>query len=104
MTDFPIYNIIFAIGLFNTIFGVALGQLMLVLPFAVWMLKGYFDNLPKEIEDAARIDGCSLFQTLTRVVIPISAPGSRKLFHEKSHDKCLDKCEIIAQNVRIRGS
>lgn len=71
----PIYNIIFTIGLFNTIFGVALGQLMLVLPFAVWMLKGYFDNLPKEIEDAARIDGCSLFQTLTRVVIPISAPG-----------------------------
>ncbi|HUX50849.1 MAG TPA: carbohydrate ABC transporter permease [Spirochaetia bacterium] len=71
----PLYNVIFAIGLFNTVGGVALGQLMLCLPFAVWMLKGYFDNLPKEIEDSARIDGCSLFQTLTRIVIPISAPG-----------------------------
>ncbi len=71
----PIYTVIFAIGLFNTIVGVALGQLMLVLPFAVWMLKGYFDNLPKDIEDSARIDGCNLFQTLSRIVLPISAPG-----------------------------
>ena len=71
----PIYNIVFAIGLFNTAMGIVLGQLMLVLPFAVWMLKGYFDNLPKEIEDSARIDGCNLFQTLWRIVLPISAPG-----------------------------
>jgi ABC-type glycerol-3-phosphate transport system permease component len=71
----PIYNIIFAIGLFNTALGIVFGQLMLVLPFAVWMLKGYFDNLPKEIEDSARIDGCNLFQTLWRIVLPISAPG-----------------------------
>ncbi len=71
----PIYNIIFTMGLFNTALGVVLGQLMLVLPFAVWMLKGYFDNLPKEIEDSARIDGCNLFQMLFRIVLPISAPG-----------------------------
>jgi ABC-type glycerol-3-phosphate transport system permease component len=71
----PIYQVVFAIGLFNTILGVVMGQLMLVLPFAVWMLKGYFDNLPKEIEDSARIDGCSLWQLLLRVVLPISAPG-----------------------------
>jgi ABC-type glycerol-3-phosphate transport system permease component len=71
----PIYNVIFSIGLFNTILGVVLGQLMLVLPFAVWMLKGYFDNLPKDIEDSGRIDGCNLFQILIRVVLPMSAPG-----------------------------
>ncbi len=71
----PIYNVIFAIGLFNTILGVVIAQLMLVLPFAVWMLKGYFDALPKDIEDAARIDGCGLFQTLWRVVFPMTAPG-----------------------------
>jgi len=67
--------IVFSIGLFNTSVGIMLGQLMLVLPFAVWMLKGYFDNMPKEIEDSARIDGCNLFQTLWRIVLPISAPG-----------------------------
>ncbi len=71
----PIYNVIFAIGLFNRVMGVVVGQLMLVLPFAVWMLKGYFDNLPKDIEDAARIDGCGLLQILGRIVIPMTAPG-----------------------------
>ena len=71
----PIYNVIFALGLFNTVMGIVLAQLILVLPFAVWMLKGYFDNLPRAIEDSARIDGCNLFQTLVRVVLPISAPG-----------------------------
>jgi ABC-type glycerol-3-phosphate transport system permease component len=71
----PIYRVIFGIGLFNTIFGVVLGQLMLVLPFAVWMLKGYFDSLPRDIEDSARIDGCNLRQILWRVILPISAPG-----------------------------
>lgn len=71
----PIYNVVFAIGLFNTVVGIALSQLILCLPFAVWMLKGYFDNLPSVIEDSARIDGCNLFQTLWRVVLPISAPG-----------------------------
>jgi len=71
----PIYTVLFALHLFNTISGVVLGQLMLVLPFAAWMLKGYFDNLPKDIEDSARIDGCNLWQILARVVIPTAAPG-----------------------------
>jgi ABC-type glycerol-3-phosphate transport system permease component len=71
----PIYTVLFAMRLFNTIVGVVLGQLMLVLPFAVWMLKGYFDNLPKDIEDSALIDGCNLWQTLARVVLPMAAPG-----------------------------
>jgi len=71
----PIYQTVFAFGLFNTVLGVVLAQLMLILPFAVWMLKGYFDNLPRELEDSARIDGCNLWQTLWRIVLPISAPG-----------------------------
>ena len=71
----PIYQVIFSIGLFNTTLGVVLAQLMLILPFAVWMLKGYFDNLPRELEDSARIDGCNLRQMLWRIVLPISAPG-----------------------------
>jgi len=71
----PIYTVLFTMRLFNTIAGVVLGQLMLVLPFAAWMLKGYFDNLPKDIEDSARIDGCNLWQTLVRVVLPMAAPG-----------------------------
>lgn len=45
------------------------------LPFCVWMLKGFFDNLPKELEDAAIIDGCTRLKVLTAIIIPISAPA-----------------------------
>jgi len=71
----PLYTIIMTFGMLDTSIGIILAQLILVLPFAVWMLKGYFDNLPQELEDAARVDGCNVFQTLVRVIIPIAAPG-----------------------------
>jgi ABC-type glycerol-3-phosphate transport system permease component len=71
----PIYIIVFGIGLLDTTLGVVLSQMILVLPFCVWMLKGYFDNLPEDLDDAARIDGCSLFQTLSRIILPVAAPG-----------------------------
>ncbi|MCK5568710.1 MAG: carbohydrate ABC transporter permease [Spirochaetes bacterium] len=71
----PIYNIIFGLGLLDKTVGVVLGQIILALPFSLWMLKGYFDNLPVDIEDSARIDGCNLFQTIYKIVLPISAPG-----------------------------
>jgi len=71
----PLYTIIVAFSMLDTTIGIVLAQLILVLPFAVWMLKGYFDNLPSELEDAARVDGCNVFQTLFRIIIPIAAPG-----------------------------
>lgn len=46
-----------------------------ITPFAVWMLKGYFDTIPIELEDAAMIDGCTPLSALLRVVLPLSAPG-----------------------------
>ena len=46
-----------------------------ITPFAVWMLKGYFDTIPAELEDAAMIDGCTPLSALLRVVLPLSAPG-----------------------------
>ncbi|NOZ27048.1 MAG: carbohydrate ABC transporter permease [Chloroflexi bacterium] len=45
------------------------------LPFIVWMMRGYFETIPKDLEDAAMIDGCSQIGTLFRVVIPLSTPG-----------------------------
>lgn len=71
----PIYAVVVSLGLLDTTLGIVLTQLILVLPFAAWMLKGYFDNLPSEIEDSARVDGCNVLQTLWRIVIPIAAPG-----------------------------
>lgn len=71
----PLYAIVYGAGMLDTTIGIVFTQLILVLPFAAWMLKGYFDNLPADIEDSARVDGCNVFQTLFHVVIPIAAPG-----------------------------
>ena len=71
----PMYLVIFNLFLLDTVIGVVLGQLVLVLPFQVWMLKGYFDNIPRDLDEAARIDGCNIAQRLLYVVLPVAAPG-----------------------------
>jgi ABC-type glycerol-3-phosphate transport system permease component len=71
----PMYLIVFNLSLLDTVIGVVLGQLILVLPFQVWMLKGYFDNIPMDLDEAARIDGCNIAQRLIFVVLPVAAPG-----------------------------
>jgi ABC-type glycerol-3-phosphate transport system permease component len=71
----PIYLIIFSLFLLDTVTGVVLGQIMLVLPFQVWMLKGYFDNIPADIDDSAKIDGCNIAERLIYVILPVAAPG-----------------------------
>jgi ABC-type glycerol-3-phosphate transport system permease component len=71
----PLYLIVFSLRLLDTVLGVVLGQLILVLPFSIWMLKGYFDGVPMNIDDAARIDGCNIFQRLWHIILPIGAPG-----------------------------
>ncbi len=71
----PLYLIIFFLLLLDRVIGVVLGHIILVLPFQIWMLKGYFDNISKDIDDSARIDGCSILQRLIFVVLPVAAPG-----------------------------
>jgi len=71
----PMYLIIFSLSLLDTVLGVVLVQLILVLPFQVWMLKGYFDNISTDLDEAARIDGCGIFQRLFYVVLPVATPG-----------------------------
>jgi ABC-type glycerol-3-phosphate transport system permease component len=71
----PIYLIIFSVGLLDTVTGVVMGQVILVLPFSIWMLKGYFDNIPVDIDDSARIDGCNILQRLIHIILPLGAPG-----------------------------
>ena len=71
----PMYLIVFSLRMLDTVPGVVLGQLILVLPFSIWMLKGYFDGIPVEIDDSARVDGCNVFQRLLYVIIPVGAPG-----------------------------
>ena len=71
----PLYGWLLHLGFVDTYLGIILAQTMLSLPFTVWMLKGYFDNTPRELDESARIDGCSTFGILFRIIFPIAAPG-----------------------------
>lgn len=71
----PLYVILAKLGMINNFVGLAVAYTTLNLPFVVWLLRGYFLSIPSEIEDAARIDGCTYFGVLWRVVLPLAAPG-----------------------------
>jgi ABC-type glycerol-3-phosphate transport system permease component len=71
----PFFVTLRNLDLMNTYQGLVLVYLMVIFPIAIWMIKGFFDNLPREIEEAAIVDGCSLPQLLWLVVIPMSKPA-----------------------------
>lgn len=63
------------LGLVNTRFGLIIVYLSFSVPYAVWLLTGFFRSVPLEIEEAARIDGANKIQTFVKVVLPLVAPG-----------------------------
>ncbi len=71
----PYYVIIQTLGLLDTYLSLILVYLALTLPFTIWFLTLYFNGIPEDFEDAALIDGCSRFQALLRVVLPMALPG-----------------------------
>lgn len=71
----PIYLMIGAYGLADTHLGLSLVHTMLSLPLAIWLLKGFIDGIPMELEEAALIDGANMFQILRYVILPLAAPG-----------------------------
>jgi multiple sugar transport system permease protein len=71
----PMSDIINRLGLGNTLQAVMLTYPTLLVPFCAWLLMGYFKSVPRELEEAARIDGASRFQAMTRIVLPLCTPG-----------------------------
>jgi ABC-type glycerol-3-phosphate transport system permease component len=71
----PFYITLRNLKLLNTYPGLILVYLMVVMPISVWLLKGFFDNVPYEIEEAAIVDGCSSVSLLTRIIVPLSLPA-----------------------------
>lgn len=71
----PLYVILDALGLLDSRAGLVLVYATTSVPFSVFTLKGWFDTLPKELEEAAALDGCSRWQTFTRVVLPLARPA-----------------------------
>jgi ABC-type glycerol-3-phosphate transport system permease component len=71
----PLFVVMAKLHLVDTYLGLVLALVTFNLPFVTWLLRGYFLSLPKELEDAARIDGCGRFGVLFRVALPLAAPG-----------------------------
>lgn len=71
----PLFILMRWLGLVNTHASLILTYLSFVLPLSIWLLKGFYDNIPPQLEQAARIDGATRFQAFLRVVMPLSAPG-----------------------------
>lgn len=71
----PVWRILRHFGLLNSYPGLIFPYVTLTLPLGVWILASFFRELPQELEDAAKIDGCSHLQTLFRIMVPLAAPG-----------------------------
>ena len=71
----PLYILMDELGLLNSIWGLALAYASTAIPFCTWNLKGYFDTIPKELEEAARMDGASQWVIFTQIVLPLSKPA-----------------------------
>jgi len=71
----PLYLFATRFGLFNSPAILIITYLSFALPFAIWLMAAFFESIPVELEDAARIDGCNRLETLWKIILPISAPG-----------------------------
>lgn len=71
----PIFSLFVKFNLIDTRIGLVLLNLTFVLPLIIWMQKDFFDGVPRELEEAAEIDGCTVLQSFTKVVLPIITPA-----------------------------
>jgi multiple sugar transport system permease protein len=71
----PLFILMRRIGILDTHFGLVLANATVAIPFAVWMLTSYVGAIPKSLDEAAMIDGCSRLTALRRVVLPLTMPG-----------------------------
>ncbi|GAB4514941.1 MAG: sugar ABC transporter permease [Anaerolineae bacterium] len=76
----PLYLMMKAIGLFNSQYGMVLLYGSLSIPWAIWVLKGFFDTIPIELDESAWIDGASKFRTIFQILLPVLLPGMVSAF------------------------
>ncbi|MEM7737914.1 MAG: carbohydrate ABC transporter permease [Deinococcota bacterium] len=71
----PYFTLFRRFDLLDTILGLVIINLTRTIPFSIWLLKGFMDTLPMEIEESAMVDGCTEFKILQHIVLPLSIPG-----------------------------
>ena len=76
----PIYILAVQLDLISTYRGLVVAYSVTSVPFSIWILKGYYDTIPIDLEEAARIDGCSQLEAFWRVLLPLSTPALSIVF------------------------
>ncbi|MEK7656672.1 MAG: ABC transporter permease subunit, partial [Elusimicrobiota bacterium] len=71
----PLFLMIMRLGLVNTYLGMVLAYSVSSLPFSIWLLKGYYDTVPRSLEEAALVDGTTRLGAFYRIVLPLSTPA-----------------------------
>ena len=71
----PVYMMFSGAKMINSYTALILMNITNIIPFSAWMMKGYYDSIPKELEEAANIDGCNWYGAFTKVVLPLTLPG-----------------------------
>lgn len=71
----PFYEVAQRFGIYDTQFALLVGLVALNQPFTIWLLRNFFREIPRELDEAAMVDGCTRAQTLRRVILPIMGPG-----------------------------
>ncbi|MBN9239539.1 MAG: sugar ABC transporter permease [Micrococcales bacterium 70-64] len=71
----PYFGLMVTLGLYNTYPGLILTYMVFTLPYAIIMMTGYFNTLPRELDEAVRVDGAGSWTALWRILVPISVPG-----------------------------
>jgi len=71
----PLYNLSVQVKLYNTLTGMVLVYTAWNIPLVVWLLKGFFEKVPLELEEAARMDGCGRYKCFYLIVLPLARPG-----------------------------
>ena len=71
----PMYEITKAFGIYDTTYALALALIAINQPFTIWLLRNFFAEIPDTLDEAAMIDGCTRFQVLRKVMIPLMGPG-----------------------------
>ena len=71
----PVFLIYRSVGIYDTRFGLIIAYTVFTLPVSVWMMFAYFRQMPKSMEEAALVDGCTRWQAFWRVAVPLAAPG-----------------------------
>lgn len=71
----PLYTQVVRLKLYDTKLAIVLVLSVYLIPFSVWIMKSFFDTIPKSLEEASLIDGCNRFQSLYKVILPLATPG-----------------------------